>query len=370
MKKILIKATITALSISLLSGNALAFGARGFAGHANARHFSGGHINRSPNSFKRTDFQGNEGRFTRSSPDIVSARRAAPSQRQTLASNSRAPNVAASNAATHRYTPQTMSVTDNSFANNAVSYHSSKTIHTNSGVSVHTVQNTHRNVVSTQPVLGPRATQPIEVRHTRSSVVVNPVRSPVVVRNPVIVRSPVVINSYHYPYHGGYYYNGYYNYNNVNTFLAVALGVSLFANVAQFAAANNHVNNTVIYPAYYPVDTMSVYAAPVPYASTTFVPYAAPAQSATHSNSSTKSSQPVNVTINNTVNTTTAAPAAATTTTTAPPAATVPDPVQTSVDTTSATASTNNADLTNVATPVTMDNSVAPAGVAPAVNQA
>ncbi|NNM59096.1 MAG: hypothetical protein HKM04_04710 [Legionellales bacterium] len=378
MKSILVKTTVTALSISLIMSNAFAFGSGGFAGHLNnTRQFSGRHLTRTSGSFENSGFKGNQHRF-------ASTRKTSFSQQQRTSSvtNSGAQRFTRTNTTTQRYTPQTMSVNQPNFVNNSVSYRSNTTIRKNVGVNVNSTQNTRRNVVSNQPVLGPKKTQPIEVNQRRSPVVVhktpvvtNPVRSPVVVhsgRSPVvvtgaqpwgvrsssmIVRNPVIINNYPYHGYGGYYhgYGGYYNnYNGVNTFLAVALGVSLFANVAQLAAASNHTTNTVVYPAYYPVDTMSV-AAPIPYAPTTFVPYTPVSHSSGTSSTSTESSQPVNVTINNTINTTTA-PAA---TTSEPATTTVVTPnssAQASVAEAPTTAS-DNSSITNVATPVTMDNS-------------
>jgi hypothetical protein len=173
-------------------------------------------------------------------------------------------------------------------------------------------------------------------------VIMRPANKPIISSNgtrPIAVNSPITINNnhnnvivnrgygynhgynygynnygYHHYYYGGspiiiapypYYNNGYYN-NNVNDFLAIALGLSLIGNVAQFAAAQSHTNNTVVYQNYptyppYSANAMSVYQ-PIPYAPTAY--------SSTGNKggtTSSTSSQPVNVTVNTTVNTTTPA---------------------------------------------------------------
>lgn len=307
MKNILTRATIVLIATSLIAGPAFAFVPKG--GMARHALHGQGHMAQSMGNhkpFNRTQ-QAVGGRFSRSS--------AAPFQAPVHAVNPNIQSFSQNNTAIHHYAPQTMGVNQGpAFVNNNVNYHSTTTIRRTTTVN------------RVNPVLGPRATQPIEVNHFGSPVIVRHGGSPIIVNH----NSPVIINNHPtwgyrynpvvvapYPYHwNSYYYGGYYN--NVNTFLAVALGVSLFANVVQ--ATNNHNTTTVVYPAYYypySASSMSVYA-PIPYAPTTFVPYAAPVPTPSSGNSgtSTKSSQPVNVTINNTVNTTTATPAETTTTTT------------------------------------------------------
>ncbi|MBY0544397.1 MAG: hypothetical protein K2Q14_02490 [Gammaproteobacteria bacterium] len=309
MKNTLTKMTVGLLCVSLTAGQAFAFVPKAaLAGHAmrGQGHMAQGIQNHHP--FNQTQ-RAVGGRFSNSPTRNF--------QQPARAVNPNVQSFSQANGGIHHYNTQTMSVNQGrTVVNQNVNYHSSTTIrHTN------TVNTVNRG----NTVLGPHATQPIEVNHLGSPVVVNRGHSPVIVNHnspvvinnyrgggygAVVVRQPVVIAPYHWNSYGGYYNN----YNNVNTFLAVALGVSLFANVVQ--ATSNHNTNTVVYPTYYPYpsNTMSVYA-PVPYAPTTFVPYTANSSNGSgNSGTSTKSSQPVNVTINNTVNTTTAAPAQTTTT--------------------------------------------------------
>ncbi|MFN7098171.1 MAG: hypothetical protein ACK4PR_11535, partial [Gammaproteobacteria bacterium] len=149
-------------------------------------------------------------------------------------------------------------------------------------------------------------------------------------------------------WHNHYYGYNYWNDNDVNDALAVALGISLVANVAQFAAAENHNNtNTVVYPTTssgYNANTMSVYQ-PIPYA---------PTSSSKKSTSST-SSQPVNVSVNTTVNT--AAP-----TTSSPANSSTNASADTAASTTASPLATMAGDVNNTATDNTMVAAV------PAVN--
>ncbi|MFN7097139.1 MAG: hypothetical protein ACK4PR_06235, partial [Gammaproteobacteria bacterium] len=198
-------------------------------------------------------------------------------------------------------------------ANNKVIHVGDTTTHViASGTNVHTVIHTttqhigpqNGNVVMQKPnaIVFNNGNRPIFAGNGKQPIVINN-------NNPVIITRPYGYGYNHYYWGGSYPY--YYN-NNVNDFLAIALGLSLIGNVAQFAAANSH-TNTVVYQNYppYATNAMSVYQ-PIPYA-----PTVSSSNGSKNSSTSSTSSQPVNVTVNTTVNTTTpsASPTGAATTT-------------------------------------------------------
>lgn len=214
-------------------------------------------------------------------------------------------------------------VTFNNVNNKIIQTGNTTTHIVSNGVSTNTV---FRTTTTTQHI-GPQNGN--VVMQVPNHVIVNPANKPIIASGgarPIIVNKPVTINNwgrpygyhygynnygYHHYYYGPpiiiapypYYNNGYYN-NNVNDFLAIALGLSLIGNVAQFAAAQSHnTTNTVVYQGYppYAANSMSVYQ-PVPYA-----PAAYSSTGGKSGSNSSTSSQPVNVTVNTTVNTTTPA---------------------------------------------------------------
>lgn len=250
-------------------------------------------------------------------------------QQHTMTINKTTKTFTSSNSKFIHATPSFNNVHSNTIVKTHVGHHSMTVTHMNNKIAhtdkmtTHVVANhgMNKTVIHSAKTyhIGPKngnvvIKKPVIVNHTGTPVVIN--HNHVVVTRPygvtpIIVHQPVIYGPYpNYWHNYNHYYNyGYWNnYNDVNDVLAVALGLSLIGNVAQFAAANNH-TNTVVYPttsAYVPYapNTMSVYQ-PIPYAPSS-------SSKTTH----TKTSQPVNVSVNTTVNTTTPAAANSATTTT------------------------------------------------------
>lgn len=275
MKKTLMTILIATACTSLSIGNAFAFNG-GFK-HANFRHgMHAQQFGRSNHTFSAAQFN---------KPHAFHATNHYMGHNMHTAS-------AMTATAHHAYKPQNMAINSAPFKANKTS-HAQLTKHTTNTVSVGKVSHsTHLTSHQVSTIKTAHAGTKTVAMHGAGPVIINPTHTynnvhyshpAVVAPYPVVVRSPVIIAPYG---HGNYYYH---NNDDVNAVLATALGISLFANMAQLVSANNH-SNTV-----YATDTMAV-SQPV-----AMVPYKA-------SSTTSKNSQPVNVTVNNTINTATATP--------------------------------------------------------------